>query len=161
MPKPFTTLFDTHKLWIWKAFHSVKCFSIVLQPETSGAGSVSRLSLEIEIVGRESISCELVRHLAPTTARAILTGLPLQGRVHRFGDIFVYFETGIVIGSEKPRTQFKRGEMGLLISNGSICIFLKDSSAQPMNPLGRITGDLQPLESTRPGVVLKLKKSTA
>ncbi|MGI0037631.1 MAG: cyclophilin-like fold protein, partial [Nitrososphaera sp.] len=107
-----------------------------------------------------SISCELVRHLAPTTARSILTSLPLQGLVHRFGELFVYFETGLVIGSEKQRTRFKRGEMGLLVSNGSICIFLKDSSAQPMNPLGNITGDLRPIESSRPGDAMKLKKST-
>jgi hypothetical protein len=133
---------------------------MVMQPETNGAGSVSRLSLEIEIVGREAITCELVRHLAPTTARSILTSLPIQGRVHRFRDIFVYFETGIVIGSEKQRTQFKRGDLGLLVSNGSICIFLKDSSSQPMNPLGRITGNLQPIESSRPGDVMMLRKPT-
>lgn len=132
-----------------------------MQPGTNGSGSVSRLSLEIEIVGRESISCELVRHLAPTTARSILTSLPLQGLVHRFGDIFVYFETGLAIGSEKQRNRFRRGDMGLLVSNGSICIFLKDSATQPMNPLGSITGDLQPIDSLRPGDVLKLKKPTA
>lgn len=132
-----------------------------MQPGTNGSGSVSRLSLEIEVVGRESVSCEIVRHLAPITARSILTSLPLQGLVHRFGDVFVYFETGLVVGSEKQRTVFKRGEMGLLVSNGSICIFLKDSTAQPMNPLGSITGDLPPLQSLRPGDVLKLKKPTA
>ena len=132
-----------------------------MQPGTSGPGSVSRVPLEIEIVGREAISCEFVRHLAPITARSILTSLPLQGLVHRFGNIFVYFETGLVIGPEKQRTRFKRGDLGLLVSNGSICIFLEDSNAQPMNPLGSITGDLSPIQSLRPGDVLKLKKPTA
>lgn len=132
-----------------------------MQPGSNGLSSVSRLSLEIEVIGRESVPCEIVRHLAPITARSILTSLPMQGLVHRFGEAFVYFETGLVIGSEKQRTTFKRGDIGLLVSNGSICVFLKDSTAQPMNPLGHITGDLQPLQSVRPGDVLKLKKSTA
>lgn len=156
---------ESREFWT-SAQGSGKLFILLLilhhmQPGSNGLGSVSRLSLELELVGRESVPCEIVRHLAPITARSILTSLPMQGLVHRFGEAFVYFETGLVIGSEKQRTTFKRGDIGLLVSNGSICIFLKDSTAPPMNPLGHITGDLQPLQSVRPGDVLKLKKSTA
>lgn len=122
---------------------------------------MSRLALELEIVGKASVQCELVRHLAPTTCRSILNNLPLQGLAHKFSDSFVYFETGIAIGSEKQRTRFKRGEMALLVANGSICIFLKDSSSQAMNPLGRIVQGLDSIESAGPGDVLLLKKSTA
>ena len=133
----------------------------MMQPGTSGAGSVSRLELQIEIPGKGAILCELVRHLAPTTSRTILNNLPIQGRVHTFRDQFVYFETGLVMGSEKQRSQFIRGDIGLLVSNGSICIFLKDTRGQPMNPLGRITGDLELVESIRPGDTMVLKKPTA
>lgn len=132
-----------------------------MQDAGSGAGSVSRLNLEIEIVGRASIRCELVRHLAPTTCRSILTALPIQGRVHKYGDSFVYFETGIMIGSEKQRTQFRRGEIGLLVANGSVCIFLKDTNAQAMNPLGRVVEGLDSAVATGPGDVMILKKPTA
>ena len=126
-----------------------------------GAGSVSRLALDLEIIGKGSARCELVRHLAPTTSRSILTSLPVQGRAHRFGESFVYFETGIVIGSEKQRTQFKRGDVALLVANGSVCIFLKDGTAQAMNPLGRVIEGLQIIESTGPGDVMLLKKPIA
>ena len=126
---------------------------------TSGAGSVSRVALEIEIPGRGSGSCELVRHLAPTTSRSIMNNLPLQGRVHRYGELFAYFETGLVMGAEKQRSVFKRGEMAFLVSNGSICVFLNDgSSAQPMNPLGKVTGGLESIESTKPGDIMMLRR---
>ena len=131
-----------------------------MQQGSNGAGSVSRLKLELQIIGKQSVRCELVRHLAPTTCKSILTSLPVQGLVHRYGESFVYFETGLVIGSEKQRTQFKRGDMGLLVANGSICTFLKDATSQGMNPIGRVIEDLKPIESTRPGDAMILKKST-
>lgn len=128
---------------------------------SSGAGSVSRIALEIEILGKGVASFELVRHLAPITSRSIMTNLPLQGRAHRYTDLFAYFETGLVMGAEKQRKSFKRGEVGFLVSNGSVCIFLKDASTQPMNPLGRITGSLESIDSAGAGDVMKLRKPTA
>lgn len=125
------------------------------------AGSVSRFKLEIDVSNRGSASCELVRHLAPLTSGAILKNLPLQDRVHRYADKFAYIETGLVIGAEKQRSQFKRGEMGYLTSNGSICVFFQNSSVQPMNALGVVTSNLELIESSRPGDVLVIRKPTA
>jgi hypothetical protein len=127
----------------------------------SSAGSVSRIVLEIEIQGKGVISFELIRHLAPITSRTIMNSLPLQGRIHKYGDLFAYFETGLAVGAEKQRAMFKRGEAGFLVSNGSVCIFLKDtpSPTQPMNPLGKVTGDLEStMQSTKPGDVMILRK---
>lgn len=124
-------------------------------------GSVSRFQLAIEMVNKGSASCELVRHLAPLTSNAILKALPLQDRVHRFSDKFVYIETGLVIGAEKQRTQFRRGDLAYLTSNGSICVFLQDASVQPMNPLGVVTENLGVVESSQPGDVMIVKKPTA
>src|SRR5918911_115745 len=109
-----------------------------MQPSSS-AGSVSRLKLVIEIANKGSATCELVRHLAPVTARAILKSLPLQDRVHRFSDKFMYIETGLVVGAEKQTGLFKRGDLAFLRSNASLCVSMKDTAVQPMNPLGVIT----------------------
>lgn len=128
-----------------------------MQPGTS-AGSVSRLKLFIEIINKGSAPCELVRHLAPVTVGAIVKALPLQDRVHRFSDVFLYIETGLTLGAEKQKTQFRRGEIAFLTSNGSICVFVKDSTVQPMNPLGIVTSGLEVLESSQPGDVMVLKK---
>ena len=124
-------------------------------------GSVSRFKLSIEIANKGSASAELVRHLAPLTSNAILKGLPLQDRIHRFADKFAYMETRLVIGAEKQRTQFRRGDMAYLTSNGSICVFLHDATVQPMNPLGIITNNIEVVESSQPGDVMIVKKLSA
>jgi predicted aconitase with swiveling domain len=72
---------------------------IMMQP--GSAGSVSRLKIAIEIEEKGSALAELVRHLAPLTTGAILKSLPLQDRVHRYADNFVYIETRLMIGAEK------------------------------------------------------------
>jgi hypothetical protein len=128
----------------------------VLQP-----GSVSRLRLLAEIAGKGSAECELVRHLAPVTAGAILKALPVQDRVHRLEDKFVYIETGLVIGGEKQHKEFKRGDMALLPSNGAICFFVKDCTVQAMNPIGKMLNNVEMVEASRAGDVLAVKRLTA
>jgi hypothetical protein len=123
-----------------------------------GAGSVSRFRLEIEVASKGSAQWELVRHLAPLTSMAVMKGLPLHDRVHRFSDKFVYIETGLVIGAEKQKTKFVRGDVAFLTSNGSICVFVKDAAVQPMNPLGKIAAGLEIIESSQPGDVMTVKK---
>lgn len=125
------------------------------------AGSVSRFKLAIEIANKGSASAEMVRHLAPLTSNAILKSLPLQDRVHRYTDKFVYIETSLVIGAEKQRTQFRRGDLAYLTSNGSICVFVQDVTVQPMNPFGVITGNIEAIESSQPGDVMIVKKPSA
>lgn len=125
------------------------------------AGSVSRFKLEIEISNKGSATAEMVRHLAPLTSMAILKGLPLQDRVHRYADKFVYIETGLVVGAEKQRTQFRRGDVAFLTSNGSICIFVQDATVQLMNPIGVIAGNIEIVESSQPGDVMVVRKSSA
>ena len=125
------------------------------------AGSVSRFKLTIEIANKGSASAELVRHMSPLTSNAILKALPLQDRVHRYVDKFVYIETGLVLGAEKQRTQFRRGDLAYLTSNGSICVFVQDAAVQPMNQLGIITGNIEVVESSQPGDVMVVRKPIA
>jgi len=123
--------------------------------------SVSRSKLAIEIANKGIANAEMVRHLAPLTCNAILKGLPRQDRVHRYADKFVYIETGLVIGAEKQRTQFRRGDLAYMTSNGSICVFVQDATVQPMNPLGVVTNNIEVVESCQPGDVMIVKKASA
>jgi hypothetical protein len=125
----------------------------------SAAGSVSRSKVIIEVAGKGSAEAELVRHLAPLTCNAMLKSLPLQDRVHRYADKFVYIETGLVIGAEKQKTQFSKGDVAFMISNGSICVFLQDAAVQPMNMLGRIPGNIDAIASSQPGDIMVVKKA--
>jgi uncharacterized protein len=126
--------------------------------QTGRAGSVSRFKISIEIQNKGSASAELVRHLAPLTAGAVLKSLPLQDRVHRYTDKFIYIETGLVIGAEKQRTVFHRGDVAYLTSNGSICVFMQDATVQPMNSLGIVNSNLKVIESSQPGDIMIIKK---
>ena len=125
------------------------------------AGSVSRIRLVAEIAGKGAVECELVRHLAPITSTILLKGLPVQDRVHRFEDKFVYIETGMVIGAEKQRAQFKRGDLAFLPSNGAICFVIKDCTVPAMNPIGRIVKNIESIEAVQAGDVVSVKMATA
>jgi hypothetical protein len=116
--------------------------------------------LTAEVAGRGTAEWELVRHLSPLTAGAILKGLPVQDRVHRFEDKFVYIETGLVIGAEKQRTQFRRGDVALMTANGAICFIIKDCTAPAMNPVGKILNNIEMIEGVRPGDVIAVKRAT-
>jgi hypothetical protein len=140
------------------SLHSTLIYAAMMQP--GRAGSVSRLKIAIEIQDKGSASVELVRHLAPLTIGTILKSLPLQDRVHRYADKFVYIETGLMIGPEKHRTQFHRGDIAYLTSNSSICVFVQDANVQPMNSLGTVTSNLEIIESSRPGDVMIVKEAS-
>jgi hypothetical protein len=140
------------------SLHSKLIIEAMVQP--GSAGSVSRLKIAIEIQDKGSAWAELVRHLAPLTIGTILKSLPLQDRVHRYADKFIYVETGLVIGLEKHRTQFRRGDIAYLTSNSSICVFVQDAKVQPMNSLGTVTSNLEIIESSRTGDVMIIKEST-
>lgn len=124
----------------------------------SNSYSVSRFSLSLEISNRGSAQCEIIRHLSPLTVGTILKNLPLQDRVHKYADKLIYIETGLTIGAEKQRTQFKRGDIAYMTSNSSICIFIKDSSYMPMNPIGIVKSNIELMESTDIGDIMVLKR---
>lgn len=123
------------------------------------AGSVSRIRLMAEVVGKGAAECELVRHLAPITSTILLKGLPVQDRVHRFEDKFVYVETGMVVGAEKQKTKFKRSDMALMTSNGAICFVLKDCTIPAMNPIGKILNNIEAIEGVQPGDAMSVKRA--
>jgi uncharacterized protein len=129
-----------------------------MQP--GSAGSVSRFKIVIEIQDKGFALAELVRHLAPLTIGALLKRLPLQDRVHRYADKFAYMETGLMIGPEKHKTEFRRGDIAYLTSNSSFCVFVQDVKVQPMNSLGTVTSNLEVIESSRPGDVMIVKQAS-
>jgi len=125
----------------------------------TNTGSISRLPVTLEITNKGFAECEMIRHLSPVSVGMILKRLPLQDRIHKFADKLVYIETGLTIGSEKQKTRFKRGDMAYMTSNGSICIFIKDSSVIPMNPIGVVKSNLEIIEATRAGDIMILSNT--
>ena len=122
------------------------------------AGSVSRIPVIIEISNKGTAPCELIRHLSPLCVRIILSSLPLEDRIHKISESIIYIETKLVIGAEKQKSLFKRGDIAYMTSNGSICVFIKDSVVTPMNYVGIVKSNLEVIENTQSGDVMTLKK---
>jgi uncharacterized protein len=123
--------------------------------------TVSRIPLTLEISTKGVAECEIIRHFCPITTKVLLNGLPLKDRIHKLQGVLVYMETGLIIGAEKQRSRFKRGEMAYLTSNSSVCIFVKDCPAiSTMNPIGVITSNLGILESAQTGDVMILRRTS-
>ena len=124
------------------------------------SGSVSRIDLILGINGIERISCQLKRHLSPTTVGLITRMLPLKGNAHYMGQSVVYFETKINSGIERKKTDFKKGDIAFLPTEGSICFYMDDVfGGKPMTIIGKITGDIKKLKTVKSSDILLLTRN--
>ena len=123
-------------------------------------GTVSKIDVILEVNGRERIKCQLKRHLSPITVGLITRMLPLEGNVHQFGRSIMYFETGINSGIERKRTNFKKGDIAFLPTEGSICFYMDDiSDGKPMTIIGKIIDDTEKLSGIKSSDVLSLSRN--
>ena len=124
------------------------------------SGTVSKVNAALEINGNTKISCQLKRHLSPITVGLITRMLPLNGNAHQIGQSIVYFETKINSGVECKRTDFKKGDIAFLPTEGSICFYLDDVFAgKQMTPIGRMTDGVDKLKTVNPSDVLLLSRN--
>jgi len=119
--------------------------------------SVSKKQLVLEIKGKAKIPCNLKRHLSPRTVGTIMRSLPLEGYAHLMGKNIAYFETSIDSGIERPRKEFKKGDVAFASSSGSICFFMADSVPdKTMTPIGKLAENVDALTDLKPGDVFSL-----
>ena len=125
------------------------------------SGSVSKSTLILEIKGKFKLTCDLKRHLSPRTVGFILRALPIEGNAHRLGESIVYLETSIDSGIERPRREFKKGDVAFLPASGSICFFTKNAEpGKTMTPIGKLNGELDELGNVKAGDVILLYAET-
>ena len=123
-------------------------------------GTVSRVDVILEINGAEIISCQLKRHLSPIAVGLITRMLPLKGNAHHMGQSVVYFETKINSGIERKRTDFKKGDIAFLPTEGSICFYMDDVfGGKLMTIIGKITDDVEKLKAVKSSDVLSLSRN--
>jgi hypothetical protein len=124
--------------------------------------SVSRKQLILEIQGKSKISCDLKRHLSPRTVGTIMRSLPLEGNAHLLGKSILYFETNVDSGTERSRSEFKKGDVAFLSSSGSICFFLNDVvSGKTMTPIGKLGDNIDALKNVKSGDILSIYEEAA
>ena len=123
------------------------------------SGTVSRFNVILKINDGESITCQLKRHLSPITVGLIMRMLPLSGNAHHIGKSIVYFETNINSGIERKKTDFKRGDIAFLPTEGSVCFYINDvNDGKTMTPIG-IIDKIEKLNAVRPSDVLSLSRN--
>ena len=124
------------------------------------SGTVSKVDATLEINENAKISCQLKRHLSPITVGLITRMLPLKGNAHKIGQSIVYFETKINSGVERKRTDFKKGDIAFLPTEGSICFYLDDVFAgKQMTVIGKIMDGVDELKTIKPSDVLSLSRN--
>jgi len=124
------------------------------------AGSVSKIDLVLSLKGKAQCALELKRHLAPKTVGSIIRALPLEGNAHMMANSMAFMDTSLNAGGEKLRTQFKKGEVAFMASNGSICFFLEDEpSTRSMTLVGKITSNLDALKEVKPGDIFSITQA--
>ena len=123
--------------------------------------SISKKQLILEIKDKAKIPCELKRHLSPRTVGTIMRSLPLEGHAHLMGKNIAYFETSVDSGIERPRKEFKKGDIAFSSSSSSICFFIADSvQGKTMTPIGKMTENVDELKALKPGDVFLLYEDT-
>ena len=123
-------------------------------------GTVSKIDVILEVNGRERIKCQLKRHLSPMTVGLITRMLPLEGNMHQIGRSIMYFETGINSGIERKRTDFKKGDIAFLPTEGSICFYMDNiSDGKPMTIIGKIIDDIEKLNGIKSSDILSLSRN--
>lgn len=125
------------------------------------SSSVSKKQLILEIKAKAKIPCDLKRHLSPRTVGTIMRSLPLEGHAHLMGKNIAYLETTVDSGTEKPRKEFKKGDVAFSSSSGTICFFMDDSvPGKTMTLIGKLTENIDALKELKPGDVFLLYDET-
>ena len=119
--------------------------------------SVSTINLVLEINGNSKLLCQLKRHLSPKTVGLISRGIPFKSNAHKMGNSVIYIETTIESGIERPRTEFKKGDIAFMPYEGSICFFFADSSnVKSMSIIGKITNNIDILKEIKSSDIISL-----
>jgi uncharacterized protein len=119
--------------------------------------SVSRVECKVSVRGKGEITFDLYKHLAPITVSSILRILPLSSRVTIYPKAMVCILTGLKTGVEKHRLEYAKGEIAFLAANGSLCFFMRPAKSQsPLNPVGKITSNIELLDRLTPGDVMEV-----
>ena len=120
--------------------------------------SVSRVPIKFVIEGVGEAEGELIRHLSPRTAGAILRTLPVEGRAALWREE-VYFEIPVKAGEEKAKAIVEKGDIAFWPMGSALCIFYGESQPySPVNLVGRVTKNLEVLPMVKSGAKIRVEK---
>ncbi|RLI26088.1 MAG: hypothetical protein DRO52_03060 [Candidatus Hecatellales archaeon] len=120
---------------------------------------ISRIPVRIRLEGLGETRGELIRFWAPRTVEAILQALPLEGKAAQWpGEI--YFPIPVKMGLEKAKSRVEAGTIAYWPQGSALCLFYAEAKPySPVNPVGRITGSLEPLAKAGLGTIVRVEKT--
>tara|TARA_B100001179_G_scaffold177777_1_gene133033 strand:+ start:939 stop:1313 length:375 start_codon:yes stop_codon:yes gene_type:complete len=119
--------------------------------------SLSKIKIIIT-TSSNKLEGELLKHLSPMIVNQFIQQKILTGPLIKYGDSIVYAPIGIKAGFEKPKSEFKKGDIAFFPTNNSICIFLKDIEIKNrMTLIGKIINGLESLYNISAGEVIKIE----
>ncbi len=120
--------------------------------------SVSRIPVRFVLEDGRKAEAELVRFYAPKTADAILRRMPIEGRIVRWKEE-VYFESGITMGLEKPKSKIDTGTVAFWPMGSAVCIFYGQTQPySPVNIIGIVKNGLEIFGDATAGGKIRLEK---
>jgi len=120
--------------------------------------SVSRIPVRFVLEDGRKAEAELVRFYAPKTADAILRRMPIEGRIARWKEE-VYFESGITMGLEKPKSKIDTGTVAFWPMGSAVCIFYGQTQPySPVNIIGIVKNGLEIFGDATAGGKIRLEK---
>jgi hypothetical protein len=123
------------------------------------AGSISRIPVRFVLEDGRQAEAELVRFYAPKTTDALLRRLPIEGRVARWKEE-VYFEAGITLGPEKPKSKMETGTVAFWPMGSAICIFYGQTQPySPVNMIGVVKSGLEIFKDVAAGAKIRLERA--
>jgi len=123
------------------------------------AGSISRIPMRFVLEDGRQAEAELVRFYAPKTTDALLRRLPIEGRVARWKEE-VYFEAGMTMGSEKPKSKMETGTVAFWPMGSAICIFYGQTQPySPVNMIGVVKSGLEIFKDVAAGAKIRLERA--
>jgi len=121
--------------------------------------SVSRIPVRFVLEDGTKAEAELVRFYAPKTADAILRRMPIEGRIARWKEE-VYFESGITMGLEKPKSKIDTGTVAFWPMGSAVCIFYGQTQPySPVNIIGIVKNGLEIFGDATAGGKIRLEKA--
>ena len=98
--------------------------------------SVSKKQLILEInEKKQKFLVILKRHLSPRTVGTIMRSLAVgRSCSYYWGKVLFILKHTIDSGTERARTEFKKGDVAFLPSSGSLCFFTHDAVLNLENP---------------------------
>jgi len=120
--------------------------------------SVSKQRLRVQVVRKGDVIVSLYKHLSPLTILHLSRRMPCETHAIRQRDMIV-MPVNIVVGKEKARDKYKRGDVAYSPQEGAIVIFLKDTiPTRAYNIIGEVEEGVELLDSISHAESIKIER---